>query len=116
MTTFVTGRTAEAAAAEYLKKLGFKIIEQNWKTRWCEIDIVAQKAKTIYFVEVKYRKSAAFGSGLEYITAKKLDQMRFAAEFWVAEYRWQKDYQLAAVEVTGPAYEVGQLVTDLIDF
>lgn len=94
------GRQAEDAAANYLKKNGYKILAQNWRTRWCEIDIVAQKANVTYFVEVKYRASNAWGDGLEYITSTKLKQMSFAAEFWMAQHPSQLDHRLAAIAVT----------------
>lgn len=110
MTTFNTGRLAEKAAAEYLKGLGFKIVQQNWRTRFCEIDIVAQKDKTTYFVEAKYRHSLAQGSGLDYITSKKLKQMEFAARMWVSDHRWPNDYNLSAIEVTGPHFEVTNFI------
>ncbi len=113
MTNFLSGRNAEEAAAKYLKQQGYKVIEQNWRTRWCEIDIVAQKGETIYFVEVKYRVSDKQGSGLDYITPAKQKQMAFAAEFWVSEHEWTRDYALAAIEVTGNAYSISQFVTDL---
>lgn len=106
MTTYVSGRQAEAVAAQYLKDQGFKVLGQNWRTRWCEIDIVAQKAKTIYFVEVKYRKSDAFGGGLDYITPKKLKQMEFAAEMWVSQNRWTGDYQMLAIAIDGNQIEL----------
>lgn len=101
-----TGREAEAAAAAFLNGKGYEVIAQNWRTRWCEIDIVARRKKAVYFVEVKYRAGADFGSGLEYITPKKLDQMRFAAEFWVSSHNWIGDYYLSAVEVTGRDMEI----------
>ncbi|MGH7241348.1 MAG: YraN family protein [Candidatus Saccharimonadales bacterium] len=111
MTTFAIGRQAEAAAAKYLNSDGFKTIEQNYRTRWCEIDIVAEKDKVIYFVEVKYRQSNDYGSGLEYITPRKLQQMAFAAEFWLTDCARQQAYQLAGIEVSGPDFAV----TDFID-
>lgn len=92
---------AEDAAAEYLKSNGYKVLAQNWRTRWCEIDIVATKNSVAYFVEVKYRKSDNWGDGLDAITHKKLEQMAFAAEFWVSDNKWRGDYQLAAVSATG---------------
>src|SRR3990167_8939884 len=95
------GKVAEGIASNYLSNLGFEIIDQNWKTRMCEIDIVAQKDKRIYFVEVKYRKNDSHGTGLEYITSKKLTQMKFAAQMWVADSRWQGEYSLGAIEVGG---------------
>jgi uncharacterized protein (TIGR00252 family) len=99
MTNYQSGHDAEKLAAEYLESQGYKIVELNWKTRYCEIDIVAQKNKCVYFVEVKSRKSSAQGSGLEYITPKKLQQMRFAAEMWVSEHNWNDDYRLAAMSI-----------------
>jgi ribonuclease HII len=113
MTATSTGRLAEDAAAEYLKSKGYEVMARNWRTRWCEIDIVAQKDKRIYFVEVKYRKSEAWGSGLEYITPKKLDQMRFAAEFWISSNNWNGDYSLSAIEVAGTDFKVTNFLPEL---
>jgi uncharacterized protein (TIGR00252 family) len=113
MTTFDTGRKAEAAAAAFLARKGCNIVEQNWRTRWCEIDIVACRAGIVYFCEVKYRASAAYGNGLDYITAKKLQQMRFAAELWVTSNNWDGEYQLCAIEVSGSQFQVTAVVTDL---
>lgn len=94
-----TGHEAEKQAAEHLKTLGFKIQDINWKTRYCEIDIVAEKDGAVYFVEVKYRRNARQGYGTDYITPKKLKQMTFAAEMWVQQHDWDGEYQLAAVSI-----------------
>lgn len=69
-TTFI-GKRAESRVADFLKNKGFKILAQNWRTKVCEIDVIAQKDKVAYFVEVKYRSSEKQGDGLEYITPKK---------------------------------------------
>ena len=50
-----TGQEAETAAAEYLKRRGYSIIERNYCTPACEIDIIAERQKRLFFVEVKYR-------------------------------------------------------------
>lgn len=107
-----TGKTAEDVVARHLLKSGYKILEQNWRSRWCEIDIVAAKQNIIWFIEVKYRQNESQGTGLDYITPKKIRQMNFAAELWVHKYSWDGDYRLAAVEVGGPNYEVG-MITEL---
>lgn len=105
MSTTSRGRQAEAIAAEFLMRHGCIILAQNWRTRWCEIDIVAQKDGVTYFIEVKYRGSNAWGSGLDYITPKKVQQMHFAADFWRAQHRVAGNYLLAAAELTGdPPY------------
>jgi len=100
MSNHQSGHDAEKRAASYLATRGYKVLQLNWKTRYCEIDIVAEKSKAIYFIEVKYRQSNNWGGGLEYITPKKLKQMQFAAEMWVHEKSWQGDYQLAAVGIS----------------
>ena len=99
MSTTSTGRQAEELVAQKLKGRGHKIIAMNWRTRWCEIDIVSKDKECVYFTEVKYRSSPEWGSGFDYITSKKLKQMHFAAEFWIAENNWSKESQLQAAEV-----------------
>jgi uncharacterized protein (TIGR00252 family) len=106
MTNYATGHQAEQVAAHYLAGQRFTIIALNWKTRLCEIDIVAKKKNVIYFVEVKHRKNSAQGGGLDYITPRKLKQMKFAAELWVAGNDWRGAYQLAAIELLGPDFGV----------
>lgn len=107
---YQSGHEAEEQAADYLRSKGFRIRELNWKTPRCEIDIVAEKGKRIYFVEVKYRRNAAHGTSLEYITPRKLKQMQFAAESWVQAKGWSGTYQLAAVGIDN---EEIVLVTDI---
>lgn len=111
MSTY-TGRYAENAAAEYLKTRRFEILDQNWRTRWCEIDLVAKKEDIVYFVEVKYRARESWGSGLEYITPRKLQQMQFAAEFWVNANDWSGDYNLGVIEVSGPTFKITNFLPD----
>ena len=84
MTTRQIGDKGEQAAADWLAADGHEIIARNWRTRYCEIDIVSVKGEALYFTEVKYRKNDDFGDGLAAITAKKQRQMRFAAELFLA--------------------------------
>lgn len=80
-----SGVIGEARAAEYLRKNGYSILAKNWRTRYCEIDIIVQKSNTIYFVEVKYRHTDRFGRAIDYITPGKQRRMRYAAESWLAQ-------------------------------
>ena len=84
MTTRQIGDKGEQAAADWLTARGHEIVARNWRTRYCEIDIVSVKGEVLYFTEVKYRKNDDFGDGLAAITAKKQRQMRFAAELFLA--------------------------------
>jgi Holliday junction resolvase-like predicted endonuclease len=93
------GHNAEKRAAQYLAKQGFAIRVLNWKTKYCEIDIIAEKSRSIYFVEVKYRRTVNQGQGMDYITPSKLKRMQFAAEVWVQQHNWDEQYQLAVISV-----------------
>lgn len=95
------GRLAEKVAAEHLVSLGYDIIEQNWRTKLCEIDIVAKKDQVVCLVEVKYRKKATAGDGLSAITPTKLKQMKFAARMWQHWHDFRGDMQLGVVSMSG---------------
>lgn len=113
-TNYSVGHEAERRAADYIRKLGYKIQALNWKNRLCEIDIIAEKQRTIYFIEVKYRKTASQGTGLDYITPQKLRQMRFAAELWVQEHNWAGEYELGAIELTGEYFTVTNFLPSIL--
>ncbi len=111
-TTRDIGNKGEQAAAGWLVAEGHEIIARNWRTRWCEIDIVSKKGATLYFTEVKYRKKAKYGDGLAAITAKKQQQIRFAAELFLAKHHGYARYsvQLLAVDVSGDPANVRRVV------
>ncbi len=113
MTTTEIGRRAETVAADFLARKGCAIIARNWRTPRCEIDIVAARGGAVYFCEVKYRKSDRQGGGFEYITPKKLQQMRFAAESWVHAHNWRGAYELCAIEVSGLQFRITGAVKGL---
>ncbi len=105
LTTVATGNRAEQAAAEYLIRAGYDVIDRNYRRKHCEIDIVARRDSTVYFVEVKYRADDHFGGGLAYIGHDKLRHMERAALTWVTDRHWDGEYTLSAIEVGGD-YEV----------
>lgn len=84
-TTRQIGNESEGAVAGELVRRGHTICERNWRTRWCEVDIISEKAGTLYFTEVKHRKNDKAGDGFDAITPKKLQQMKFAAELYAAK-------------------------------
>ena len=112
MTNYSSGHRAERVAADYLRTLGYTIIELNWRHARAEIDIVAQKrprfsrSGPIVFFEVKHRKSDRHRRGLDYITPAKVRQMGFAAELWLSQQSRSDDYCLGAIELEGLDYTV----------
>ena len=113
-TTRAIGYAGEQTAADWLAADGHEIIVRNWRTRYCEIDIISMKDDVLYFTEVKYRKNDDFGGGLAAITAKKQRQMRFAAELFVAKHPQYegRDMQILAIAVDGEQSSKQSVVID----
>ncbi|MFC1798594.1 YraN family protein [Thermodesulfobacteriota bacterium] len=65
------GKTSEAIAVKYLKKQKYKLLVQNYRTKFGEIDIIARDRKTLVFIEVKARKSDQFGHPKGAVTYQK---------------------------------------------
>lgn len=93
------GNRAETLVSYWLADQGFEVLEQNWKTKWCEIDIIAAKQGVRYFIEVKYRSSTEYGGAIAALTPKKLQQMRFAAELYETNHPPNGDMRMAAITV-----------------
>jgi putative endonuclease len=73
------GKKSENLAVWYLKRIGYKIIEQNYRTPLGEIDIIAKEKKTIVFVEVKSRQSIRYGNPKWAVTPKKQRKISMVA-------------------------------------
>jgi putative endonuclease len=69
------GKWGEAMAAAFLENQGYIIIERNRRTRYGEVDLVAQEGEVLVFVEVKTRTSDAYGFPEESITSQKREHL-----------------------------------------
>lgn len=75
------GRWGEALAARYLEQRGLRIVQRNLRTPVGEIDILARAGKVLVFVEVKTRRSLAFGTPQEAVGPAKQRQILRAAQW-----------------------------------
>ena len=69
------GKEGERIAVEYLRKKGYRVIEENYRTRRGEIDIICEQRGSVIFVEVKTRKSMSFGRPEEAVDSRKRKKM-----------------------------------------
>jgi len=76
------GNDGESIACAELEKLGYSIVERNYRTRSGEIDIVANDCGTVVFVEVKTKTSGDFGDPVEEVTPQKQRQIVSMGEFY----------------------------------
>ncbi len=68
-------KTAEDAAAGFIKAKGYKILERNYRNKFGEIDIIAREKGVICFLEVKARRSRQCGAPEEAVGAMKQKQI-----------------------------------------
>ncbi len=83
------GRWAEKEAGKYLKRLGYKIVDRNFKTPFGEIDIVIRDGDTIAFVEVKAERGK-FGCPEEKVSRVKRQRLIKSAKVFVNRYKFQE--------------------------
>jgi putative endonuclease len=83
------GNEGEDIAAAYLESKDWLIFDRNYFFEKAEVDIVATDRNYIIFVEVKYRTNTYFGEPEDFITPKKEENIRKAAEAWLYERKME---------------------------
>ncbi len=78
------GQAGEKAAAALLRKEGFRIIESNFRIPLGEIDVIAEEDNVLCFIEVKTRRSAAYGGPAEAVTPRKQHQIAKVAAVYIS--------------------------------
>jgi len=113
------GARGEDIAAAFLKGQRFTIIERNFRCKMGEVDIIARDGKTVVFVEVKTRRSEAYGPPQAALTPFKQRQISKAALAWLAHKRLHeasarfdviaillREHQVPAIEHIRNAFEL----------
>lgn len=98
------GKSGEEAAADFLKKNGYKILFRNYRTKLGEIDIIAVDKDTFCFIEVKTRHSLKFGAPSEAISGFKQRQISKAALLFLKKKNFldkKARFDVVTVECSG---------------
>jgi len=90
-------KIGELAAKEYLENNGYQIIEQNYQTKYSEIDLIVKRDNVLIFVEVRTKRSSAFVSPEESINKKKLKKLYWNAENYVGIKKYKGQYRIDAI-------------------
>ena len=105
------GEAAEDLVADFLERQGLKIVERNYRCRFGEIDLVARSGELLVFVEVRARKSEAFGGAAGSITATKRRRIVAAARHFLATHKVDRACRFDVVLVHGSEQRV-EWITD----
>ncbi|NDK92000.1 YraN family protein [Gordonia desulfuricans] len=79
------GRLGEDLAAEFVTRLGWTIVERNWRNKFGELDLIAADGRRLVVVEVKTRASRVFADPVAAVTRDKLRRMRRLTGMWLAQ-------------------------------
>jgi putative endonuclease len=79
------GATGESLAADLYRKLGFTIVDRNWRCNSGELDLVVASGNLLVFCEVKTRRTDFFGTPAEAVGYQKQARLRRLAAAWMAE-------------------------------
>ena len=81
------GAAAEDAALAHLRAAGLQLLARNVRYPFGEIDLVMREGATLAFVEVRFRRSAAFGGAFASVTPAKRRKLARAAQAWLGAHR-----------------------------
>lgn len=114
------GKESESVAATRLIKMGYTILERNFRTNRGEIDIIAKEGDTIVFVEVKARKSDRFGSPKAAVTFKKQKKMSVTALSYLkatkqTHVKARFDVVAISVSASGPESDI-EIIRNAFEF
>jgi len=103
------GKKGESIAVMHLKQNGYKIVEQNYRTKFGEIDIIAKERDTLVFIEVKARKTSAFGRAKYAVSAAKQKKICTVALVYLKEKNLSGSsarFDVVAVDGSGGTLQV----------
>lgn len=110
-TTQSSGQWGESQALHYLRTKGYTIIATNYRKRYGEIDIIARDGDTLVFIEVKYRRHAGYGSGLEAVDGRKQQRLcRVAAEYLQTHHKADCNARFDVIAVSPQANGGGAMI------
>ena len=95
------GRTCEQLALNYLIKNGLKLIEQNFNSRYGEIDLIMQHQNSVVFIEVRYRKNENFGGAKASVTPTKQNKIQKTALYYMQKQGREFNARFDVVAMSG---------------
>ena len=101
MAEALSGAQAEDLACAHLERAGLKLLARNFRCPQGEIDLVMDDRGTLVFVEVRYRRSNAFGTPAETVGRHKQARLRAAAGHYLVKHAVDRICRFDVVAVSG---------------
>ena len=89
-------------AAKYLRKKRYKLLDQGYRSRFGEIDLIVCNRKYLVFVEVKLRRSDNFAQAREFVDFRKQNRIRTTAEIYLSQNPTDLQPRFDVIEIYAP--------------
>ena len=86
----IFGQEGEAEAERYLRRKGYRIVARNIRSSLGELDLVAEDGQTLVFIEVKARRSGAYGGAVHAVHRQKQQKLVRLASQFLAQRHWME--------------------------
>lgn len=107
------GAWAEEAALRYLLEQGYRLLGRNRRTPFGEVDLFMEKDGVHVLVEVKQRRTGAFGTPLEALTPRKVARLLQSARFLLGRDDLPVRLEAVLVHGTPKAHRLEHLVLEV---
>jgi len=105
------GKKGEEMAQQFLAKKGYKIVATNWRFGNDEVDIIAAYKSFLVVVEVKTRRTNAFGEPEEFVTKQKQRFLIRATNAYIEKNDIQEEvrFDIVSVIVCGTHWQINHI-------
>lgn len=112
------GRIGENIIADYITKLGYKVVERNFECNQGEIDIIAKDKEELVFIEVKTRTDMSYGEAREAITKTKKRHLINSIKYYIYKRNLEKEFiriDVAEVYIKNQNVRINYIKNAIID-
>lgn len=106
------GRIGENIIADYITKLGYKVVERNFECNQGEIDIIAKDKEELVFIEVKTRTDISYGEAREAVTNTKKRHLINSIKYYI--YKQKLENQPIRIDVAEVYINKGKVKVNYI--
>lgn len=106
------GRIGENIIADYITKLGYKVVERNFECNQGEIDIIAKDKEELVFIEVKTRTDISYGEASEAVTDTKKRHLINSIKYYI--YKQKLENQPIRIDVAEVYINKGKVKVNYI--
>lgn len=106
------GRIGENIIADYITKLGYKVVERNFECNQGEIDIIAKDKEELVFIEVKTRTDISYGEASEAVTDTKKRHLINSIKYYI--YKQKLENQPIRIDVAEVYIKCGKVKVNYI--